>query len=355
MKKAFLVLESGHCYPGQWHGGPARAGEVVFNTSHSGYEEIATDPSYFNQIMVMTAPQQGNYQVDDNVWESKAIHIRGFICLDLQKSEKNSAWMQRLIENQVPVVDQIQTRELVMRLREEGTPWGALVEANSEAEARDMAKPLIEEAKSLPRDWPHLVSRSEPEHFVGQKKSGPKVAVLDFGAKENIIRELRSRCSELKVFPSRTPAEDIRAYDPDGIMLTNGPGDPSDVEVAVDTIKELVGWKPIFGICMGHQLLALALGAKTSKLKFGHRGSNHPIRDTVLDKIYMTSQNHGYVVEPESLPDQVTVTHTNLNDGTVAGLTWNQKKLLSVQFHPESHPGPNDSVKLFDQFVESLS
>jgi carbamoyl-phosphate synthase small subunit len=180
------------------------------------------------------------------------------------------------------------------------------------------------------------------------------VAVIDFGAKENILRELKSRCSEVSVWPARTPAEKIRAWDPDGIMLTNGPGDPTQVEIAVDTIKNLLGWRPIFGICMGHQLLSLALGAQTFKIKFGHRGGNHPVKDIRSNKVYVTSQNHGYAVQSDSLPEGVEVTHINLNDQTVEGIRHLDKKCFSVQFHPESHPGPNDALALFDEFLGML-
>jgi len=352
--KAFLVLESGETFEGRWEGGKERAGEVVFNTSHSGYEEIATDPSYFSQIVVLTAPMQGNYGVDNSVWESKKLWIEGFICLTVQDTSRDLAWKNRLVENQIPLVTEVDTRALALRLRKGGTPWGALVQAQDEAEAKKKAVNLIAEKKKLPKDWVYIASRKETEIRKGDNMVGPKVAVLDFGSKENILRELQKRCSEIKIFNSRASFDDVMAYKPDGVMLTNGPGDPADVEVATGTVQKLLGQVPIFGICMGHQVLGLALGAKTYKLKFGHRGSNHPIKDQLLNQIYMTSQNHGYAVEAESLPSDVKVTQTNLNDGTVAGFYSEKRKCLGIQYHPESCPGPHEAQALFSYFVERM-
>jgi carbamoyl-phosphate synthase small subunit len=349
---SYLVLEGGQVFSGVAMNSIEKAGEVVFNTSHSGYEEIATDPSYYSQIMVMTMPMQGNYGADKEVWESGQFYIHGFICLEMQKSQRDSSWVKKLTEQGVPILTEVDTRTLVIELREKGTTWGAVVHAENEKAAVQRANELISHQKKIDKDWPYAVARKQAEDISGDLETGPKVAVLDFGCKQNILRELKKRCSAIRVFPPRTDADAIRQWGPDGIMLSNGPGDPENVEVAVNTVKDLLGWRFIFGICMGHQILSRALGAKTYRLKFGHRGSNHPIKDDLLQKIYVTSQNHGYAVEKQSLPKGVTVTHTNLNDMTVSGIQCPEKKCLSVQFHPESHPGPHDAVELFDLFVK---
>lgn len=356
-EKGFLVLETGDVFPGLWQGDARveeRAGEVVFNTSHSGYEEMATDPSYFGQILVLTAPQQGNYGENDDFWESEKIWIEGFVCVELQNSWRDKTWREKLSKNHVPILTDLDTRKLTLLLRERGTPWGALVRADSVEEAKSKASQLIAEKKKIDLDWVYHVSVKEERTIKGDNPRGPRIAVMDFGCKTNSLRELKARCSEVKVFPSRTPAKRIKEYNPDGILLSNGPGDPGDVKVAPETVKELIGWKFIFGICMGHQILGRALGGDTYKLKFGHRGANHPIKDKLLNKIYMSSQNHGYAVKLESLPSTVQVTHTNLNDHTVAGIYDPTRKALSVQFHPESHPGPHEASELFDFFIRQL-
>ncbi|GIL18039.1 MAG: carbamoyl-phosphate synthase small chain [Oligoflexia bacterium] len=350
----YLVLETGEIYEGRWQGGQARAGEVVFNTSQTGYEEIATDPSYFSQIVVMTSPMQGNYGVDQSVWESQKMWIEGFICLEIQKTKRDESWLHKLTENKIPLVSEMDTRAITLRLRGGGTPWGALVPAKTSQEAASLAKDLINEKKKIEKDWVYLASRHSLERRTGSCPQGPRVAVLDFGSKENILRELMSRCSEVLIYPSRTSVSQLLEHKPDGIMLTNGPGNPEDVQVAAGTVRELLGKIPIFGICMGHQILSIALGAKTYKLKFGHRGANHPIRDDLLGKVYMSSQNHGYAVDPQTLPPEVCVTHVNLNDQTVAGIYSEKKNCLGIQYHPESCPGPHEAGLLFDYFIEKM-
>lgn len=358
MSRGFLVLESGKIFEGSWHGGSDsafnRAGEVVFNTSHAGFEEIATDPSYFSQIVLMTASMQGNYGADKAVWESDRLWIEGFICLQVQNTRRENSWLKRLHDFKIPCLSDLDTRAITLHLRQGGTPWGALVIAETPELAIGKARELIAEKKKMPKDWVALASRKEKESRKGKNARGPKLAVLDYGAKENILRELEARCSELTIFPSRTKPAEVLSVNPDGIMLTNGPGDPADVEVAVETVRELLGQKPIYGICMGHQILGLALGAKTYKLKFGHRGANHPIKDELLQQIYMTSQNHGYAVERSSLPADVKVTQVNLNDMTVAGFYSEKRNCLGIQYHPESHPGPHEATRLFDFFVDTM-
>ncbi len=354
--KGWLVLESGESFEGDWVSAdtPGRAGEIVFNTSHAGYEEIATDPSYFSQIVVMTMPMQGNYGVDPAIWESKKIWIEGFVCLEMQSSKRESGWKNLLAKNDIPALHQVDTREVVEKLRQQGTPWGALVPARNSLEAVALAKNLISQAKDKPRDWAFIASRKERELIKGDIPIGARVAVIDFGCKENILRELKARASVIEVFPSRVSAEEVLQWSPDGVMLTNGPGDPGDVEVAPQTVKALLNKVPIFGICMGHQVLSIALGAKTYKLKFGHRGSNHPIEDQLLNRIYMTSQNHGYGVDASTLPGHVKVTHVNLNDRTVAGFFSEELNCLGIQYHPESRPGPHDASSLFDFFFNQM-
>lgn len=356
--KGYLVLESGEIFVGRWHGDPSRvsgrAGEVVFNTSHAGYEEIATDPSYFSQILVMTATQMGNYGVDRACWESRQLWIDGFVATEVQRSQRDAGWEQRLLDAGIPVLSELDTRRIVLRIRDLGTQWGALVPAMSSDEAVSKAHELITKKKESEKDWVYSVSRREIEIRKGQVTSGPRIALLDFGSKENTLRELERQCSEVAVFPSRTPDRVIRDWSPTGIMLSNGPGDPAEVKEATETVRALLGWKPIFGICMGHQILARALGASTYKLKFGHRGGNHPVRDDLTQQIYVTSQNHGYAVNADTLPSDARVTHLNLNDNTVEGIACEAKKCFSVQYHPESHPGPRDARLLFDYFLNGL-
>lgn len=356
--KSYLVLEDGEGFEGsrltEQAPFPERAGEVVFNTSHSGYEEIATDPSYFSQIVVMTAPMQGNYGTDKQVWESNQMWIAGFVCVQMQNTVRENSWMRSLILNNIPILAEVDTRRLVVKLRNLGTPLGAIVAATTLAEAQKRAQTLIEKFKKTDSDWVHLCTRRKIEDLIGSNPNGPRVAVLDFGVKQNILRELIKRCSKLRIFPSRTDVKVITDWRPDSLMLTNGPGDPAEVLVAPETISAFLGKVPIFGICMGHQVLSRALGAKTYKMKFGHRGVNHPIRDELLKKIYMSSQNHGYAVDDSSLPADIIVTHRNLNDHTVAGFYSKKFNCLGIQYHPESHPGPHEATQLFDYFITEM-
>ena len=350
----FLVLETGEIFGGCFLGGTERAGELVFNTSHSGYEEIATDPSYFQQILVMTAPMQGNYGDSDEVWESSRIYIQALICMEMQKSVRDSLWKDKLISHGVPVLSEVDTRALTLCLRKKGTVWGALVRESDWRKARERASHFIVSARKMEKDWPFMVTDKKIRKIKGDKVKGPRVLIMDFGCKQSIIRQLKKTSNEIIIAPPRTSMADILKWKPDGLLLSNGPGDPAEVKVVVKTVRSLLGRFFIFGICMGHQILALALGAKTYKLKFGHRGSNHPVRDNLMNKIYVTSQNHGYAVDQESLPSHVEITHTNLNDGTVEGFFSKKDSCLGIQFHPESHPGPREAMALFDFFIKKI-
>lgn len=359
--KGYLVLESGETYEGEILNAPKRggfsfdrAGEVVFNTSNSGYEEIATDPSYYSQIIVMTAPQQGNYGISQDFWESDKIHIEGFVSLEIQNTEREDSWVNQLRRHGVPMLTGIDTRHLAMRLRQGGTPWGAIVAADDEAAAKLRATEVILAKKKIDSDWVYAVSSKDGETYTGEAAPGPRVAILDFGSKQNIVRLAQKYAKEVRIFNSRAAVEEIMAYKPQALILTNGPGDPADVKVAVESVRKLIGKLPIFGICMGHQILALALGAKTYKLKFGHRGSNHPIKDLLLDKIYVSSQNHGYAVDPKTLSSDIAVTQINLNDQSVAGIYSKEKCVLGIQYHPESCPGPHEAQGLFRYFFDDM-
>ncbi len=350
----FLVLESGEVFKGCFLGGMECAGEVVFNTSHSGYEEIATDPSYFHQIIVMTSPMQGNYGQNNNVWESDKIHIQGLICVEMQYSLRDQSWGNKLLDYGVPILSQVDTRQLTLHLRQQGSVWGALVRSEKEKEALKKATRLIKNVQQQSTDWPFMVAKPSVQTLSGKKPKGPVLAVIDFGVKQSIIQQLLKRCSQLWLFPPRTHSKDILKIKPDGILLSNGPGDPMNVKQSVKTVRDLLGKVFIFGICMGHQILALALGGKTYKLKFGHRGSNHPVRDQLLNIISVTSQNHGYAVKANTLPSHVRITHTNLNDQTVEGFFSKKDRCMGIQFHPESSPGPHESRSLFDVFIKQL-
>lgn len=359
-KKGYLVLETGEVFEGMWkdfagNSNPVKpnAGELVFNTSHAGYQEIASDPSYFGQIMVMTAPMMGNYGKHAGDFESKKYWIEAFVCLEMET--RDETWILELLNAGIPVLSEVDTRALTIRLREGGSVWGGVCAAESAAQAKEILAKIIANKKRLNgEDWTALVCNREKRVVKGSASNNLKIAVLDFGCKENIIREMAKRVGEICLFPSHSSPAAIREYNPSGILLSNGPGDPAWVQRGTETVRDLIGWRPIFGICMGHQVLSQALGAKTFKMKFGHHGGNHPVRDLLLEKIYITSQNHGYAVDPETLPAGSRVTQTNLYDNSVEGFEYPQKKCFSVQYHPESAPGPNDARNLFDVFVESL-
>lgn len=353
----FLILEDKTVFEGLFTGQKdwGAAGEVVFNTSMLGYQEVITDPSYYQQIVVMTAPEQGNYGVSSDERESEKVWAQGFVSLELNEPDNKDkkSLTAELGEFKRPALTQLDTRALTLHLRSRGTPWGAIVQGTDREKAMTEALSLIaEKKKSVPKDWVYEASRKETKVFKGQGKQG-RVALYDFGVKTSIIEQLLKRFSDVAVFNSRAAAKEILDWAPHGLVLSNGPGDPADVVGATQEVKKLLGQLPIFGICMGHQILALALGGTTYKLKFGHRGSNHPVQNLATKEIYMTAQNHGYAVN-ENLPSGVKVSQINLYDKTVEGIEAEKLKAWSVQYHPEAGPGPHDSRVLFDYFAKQI-
>ena len=347
---AFLTLEDGTVFEGELFGAQTdMEGEVVFNTGMTGYQEVLTDPSYCGQIVTMTYPLIGNYGVNMEDPESARPYVHGFIVREL--CEVPSNWRSEgslekyLAGHNITGLQGIDTRALTRRIREKGTMRGVITAAQP-------TKEQIESMKSfrlyLPVD---KVTCEEPCVLCEGKRS---VAVLDYGLKRNILRSLKKRDCALTVFPARTDADTILSGGFDGVMLTNGPGDPKDNTEVIKNLKKMFGKIPIFGICLGHQLLALANGADTEKLKYGHRGSNHPVKDLKKDRVYITSQNHGYTIVEKGLPKHMEITHTNWNDGTIEGINYINEKAFTVQFHPEASPGPQDTAYLFDEFMKMM-
>jgi carbamoyl-phosphate synthase small subunit len=355
MKQARLALEDGMIFYGESFGAEGTVGgEVVFNTGMTGYQEILTDPSYSGQIVTMTYPLIGNYGL--NRFDNEAVHpfARGFVARE--RCENPSNWRSEisisdfLKKYQIPAICAIDTRALTRRLRTKGTMKGIITTA------ADSDSELLTKVKALPalsgQNFVKIASATAP-YTVG---NGSKpVVLIDYGAKGNIVQCLIDRGCQVTVVPCDTTASAIMDLNPAGIMLSNGPGDPKDVDYAVATVKELIGKLPIFGICLGHQIIGLALGGDTYKLKFGHRGGNHPVKDLATGKVTITSQNHGFAIQPDSLDqDEVLISHRNVNDGTVEGLRHKYRPVFSVQYHPEAAPGPQDSAYLFDEFVGYL-
>ena len=378
--KATLALEDGTVFKGQAFGATESvAGEVCFNTSMTGYQEILTDPSYKGQIVTMTYPLIGNYGVNDQDVESYQTHTSGFVIRELSPVVSNyrsdCSLNEYMVKNNIPGIQGIDTRALTKKLRVRGSMNGYLTTEQDVSE---------EEALEKARDWPGLIgidfvkdvthkSAFEwdlqdqvsaafrlphgPTELDGriQRKDLPAaeipIVAYDFGVKYNILRMLRQQGFKVIVLPANTPAEEALRYNPAGIFLSNGPGDPSAVSYAVQAVAELIQkGLPIFGICLGHQILSLAMGGKTSKLKFGHRGANHPVKDLDSGRVEITSQNHGFTVDADSLPSEVTVNRINLNDQTVEGLRHKNKPVYCVQYHPEASPGPHDSSNMFNEF-----
>ena len=350
-----LILEDGSVYEGQGFGAEKTVVcEVVFNTSMVGYQEILSDPSYTDQAVVMSYPLMGNYGITDEDFESRIIAPSAFLVRDINESPSNfratRSLSELLLENGVPGISGIDTRKLVRSIRDKGTGRGLIT-------SEDLS---VQEALQLMENTPvphDAVKRCTSSRKWYSRTSHPlyHVAALDCGMKSNIVRMLNQHKCNVTILPFDTPAQEILDLRPDGVFISNGPGDPTDVPEVIQTLKQLRGKLPIFGICLGHQLIALSYGAKTYKLKFGHRGGNHPVRECENGRIFMTSQNHSYAVEEGSLAGTgLSVTHVNVLDGTVEGLACREDKVFSVQFHPESAPGPQDAGDLFERFTESM-
>jgi len=368
---AWLVLEDGTAFKGRSVGADGEAfGEAVFNTAMTGYQEVLTDPSYKGQIVCMTYPHIGNYGVNAEDAESRRVWAEGFImreCSPMASNFRSQEPLDAYLKRQGTVaIDGIDTRALTLRLRRQGSMRSALSTTGEDPAAlwrRVQAAPGIEGVdlvKAVTCDhayeWPPKGQGAGGGGRGNGGPAGPHIAVMDFGVKHNILRELSARGCRVTVLPAATSAKDVLRRDPDGVLLSNGPGDPAAVPYAVETIRGLMGRVPMLGICLGHQLLGLAYGGRTTKLKFGHHGGNHPVQDTGTRKVDITTQNHNFAVELASIPGgEVAVTHTNLNDGTVEGMRHATLPIFSVQYHPEAAPGPHDAAPVFDQFLALIA
>jgi carbamoyl-phosphate synthase small subunit len=350
--KGKLVLEDGSVFYGQLLTDKIAIGEVVFNTGMTGYQEVLTDPSYCGQIVTMTYPLIGNYGVADLFEQARQSYVRGFVISELCKTPSNwqcaNTLSDYLASRNIPCIHGVDTRAITRRIRSQGTMKGIIVAADtSEAEVAAYLTTPPELA---------VVQEVTTREVYRIPGSGPHVVVMDFGIKRNILQSLHKIGCDLTVVPANSSMEEILALNPAGVFLSNGPGDPKDVPAAITAVKQLAGKKPIFGICLGHQLLALALGGDTYKLKFGHRGANQPVKNLLTDRVHITSQNHGYAVDESSLnvKDWI-ITHRAVNDGTIEGMRHKVLPIFSVQYHPEAAPGPDDNTYLFDEFWTLLT
>ncbi len=354
--KGKLILEDGSVFTGELTENLAATGEVVFNTGMTGYQEILTDPSYCSQIVTLTYPMVGNYGTNEIFMQAKKSFVGGFVIGEL--CNEGSNWRNEnnlrdfLRRENIPCLYNTDTRAITRKIRSAGTMKGVIVKD-------DEIQDKIDELMSCPieREVVKKVTVKEPYVMEGATDNAPHVAVMDFGVKQNILNSLKNLGCKLTVFPAETKAEEIFAANPDGIFLSNGPGDPKDVPQVIGEVKKIIekGNLPMFGICLGHQLLALAMGADTYKLKFGHRGSNQPVKDLKTGRVHISSQNHGYAVDEKSLAGlPLAVTHVSVNDGTVEGMRHEELPIFSVQYHPEASPGPDDNMYLFDEFWQLL-
>ena len=389
--KALLILSDGTTFEGALVGAAGTTtGEVVFNTSMTGYQEILTDPSYAGQLVALTYPLIGNYGINEDDMESIQPQIRGFIVKEMCDIPSNyrsqSSGDDYLLKHKITAIQGIDVRSLTKKLRDSGVMMGMITTEHSRENGLRVLESLPpydsgtyarEVSTKRAYQWQNKVAEGSRQQAVGGDETEnsklktqnlpeqwemplettARVVVLDYGTKFNILRELRERGLEVVVLPCTATKAEILAWNPDGVMLSNGPGDPRALNDEVETVKDLQADKPempMFGICLGHQIMGQAFGGETYKLKFGHRGANHPVKDLTTGKVHITSQNHGYAIDSSTLPDDVEITHMNLNDNTVEGLRHRDKPLFCVQYHPEASPGPKDNAYLFDKFAEMV-
>jgi len=354
--KGLLVLEDGTCFRGEAIGKPGTSfGEIVFNTAMSGYQEVLTDPSYAGQIVVMTAAHIGNYGVRADEAESGRVHVAGFVARDFPRrwsgTDGEGSLADYLAQAGVIGLHGLDTRALVRRIRTEGAMRAGL--STEILEPEELRRLVLESPLMIGSDLALSVSPAFSSVFEAENALF-HVCAIDYGMKRNIVRLLNRAGCRVTVLPATASAEQVLAAEPDGIFLSNGPGDPAALAGPIRTLEKLIGTRPIFGICLGHQLLGLALGASTFKLKFGHRGANHPVGDLRTGEVSITSQNHGFAVQGESLSAEIEQTHRNLNDGTLEGFRHRTLPILAAQFHPEAAPGPHDANVLFEGFIEAM-
>lgn len=382
-ERCFLVLKDGSSYRGRGFGfrsplvselepgtfGFKNAGEVVFNTAMAGYHEVLTDPSYTGQLVAMTYPHVGNYgalaewsEIGPEGDGRPGVKPAGFVLRGLYRGpvpEDRMTLDAFLRENETPGITDVDTRHLTLRLRDEGSVSGVICRS-PRGEVLDLNEDELAQARAYLEAFPEMVGRNligdvGTREVVEINPTGaPHVALLDCGSKANIIRELTKRSCRITLFPSTSSAEEVLSAKPDGVMVSNGPGDPAVLGEQIESIRALIGKTAVTGICLGHQLISEALGAKTYKMKFGHHGVNHPVRDEFTRRVFVTSQNHGFAVEEDSLPDDAEVWFRNANDGSIEGINADGRRVRSAQFHPESAPGPNDSRWIFDSFLELM-